>query len=227
MSAPEPRPRHLFFDLDGTLTNPAEGITRCIAYALESLGEVAPPLESLTRFIGPSLGIAFRELLDRADESRVAAAISAYRERYGAKGIRECTVIPGIRELLRALEADGSRRLCVVTAKPTVYAEQVVEQFGLTPHFEAIYGPPLDLAGGDKQTLITQALEEQGIAAGDAWMIGDREHDVLGARACGVTSVGVTWGFGSPDELREAGATHIVTSPAELGRLALGTSGGA
>jgi len=214
--------RHLFFDLDGTITNPAEGITRCIAFALESLDAPVPPLSSLTRFIGPPLSEAFRELLPEPDDARVAEAIGAYRERYGERGIRECEVIPGVGELLQALSRSGRHRLFVVTSKPTVYAEQVIEHFALGDHFEGIHGPPLDLKGGEKQVLIARTLEHEGIAAEDAWMIGDREHDVLGAVHNAVDSVGVTWGFGSVEELRAAGATHIVRSPEELGQLVLG-----
>jgi phosphoglycolate phosphatase len=206
---------NLFFDLDGTLTDPREGITRCIAYALERLGREPPPLASLERYIGPSLFVSFRELLGTQDEERVSAAVALYRERYTDKGLYENRVHEGIVDALDHLRGEGCRML-VVTTKPTVFANRVVEHFGLAGYFADVVGAHLDGSRSDKAELIGHALSAHGLDAEGSVMIGDRSDDVIGARRTGVAPVGVLWGFGSRRELVLAGADVLCENPASL-----------
>ncbi|MEJ2603599.1 MAG: HAD hydrolase-like protein [Gammaproteobacteria bacterium] len=206
---------NLFFDLDGTLTDPREGITRCIGYALEGMGTVAPPLRALERYIGPSLFVSFRELLGTDDEERIRRAVALYRERYTDTGIYENRLHDGIPEALDRFRRD-SRRMLVITTKPTVFARRVVDHFDLTAFFDDVIGAHLDGSRSDKAELIGHALATHGLAADASVMIGDRRDDIVGAGQTGVASVGVLWGFGSRTELREAGAGALCVRPAEL-----------
>lgn len=207
------RPTHLFLDLDGTLTDPREGIVRSIAHALAAMGRPVPAPESLTQFIGPPLGSVFQTLLATDDPHVIRTAVAAYRERFASIGILENRVYQGISEALEAL-ANMGLVLYVVTSKPKVYAERIVEHFGLMKHFTAIYGPTLDDLGGDKTTLIRTALDGEALEPRTVAMVGDRRDDVSGAKANGVQAVAVTWGFGNLEELE--GADHLVHSPPEL-----------
>ncbi len=206
---------NLFFDLDGTLTDPREGITRCIAYALERLDREPPPLAFLERYIGPSLFVSFRELLGTQDEERVRAAVALYRERYTDTGLYENRLHEGIVEVLDGFRRDGWRML-VVTTKPTVFARRVVEHFGLAGYFADVVGAHLDGSRSDKAELIGHALTSHGLTAGECVMIGDRNDDMRGASRTAVHAIGVLWGFGSAAELREAGAAALCEHPAEL-----------
>lgn len=206
---------NLLFDLDGTVTDPREGITRCIAYALENMGREPPQLASLERYIGPSLFVSFRELLGTQDEDRVRAAVALYRERYTETGLYENRLHEGIVEVLDGFRRDGCR-LLVVTTKPTVFARRVVEHFGLADHFADVVGAHLDGSRSDKAELIGHAMTSHGLTAGECVMIGDRNDDMRGARRTAVHPIGVLWGFGSAAELREAGAAALCANPAEL-----------
>ncbi len=206
---------NLFFDLDGTLTDPREGITRCIAHALGKMGRQPPPLASLERYIGPSLFLSFRELLETEDEDRVRAAVAAYRERYTGTGLYENRLHEGIPAVLDGFRRHGHRML-VVTTKPTVFARRVVRHFGLADCFAEVVGAHLDGSRSDKSELIGHALEHHGLAAAHCVMIGDRRDDMRGARRTGIRSIGVLWGFGSAAELREAGAGALCERPSEL-----------
>jgi len=206
---------NLFFDLDGTLTDPREGITRCIAYALERMGTEPPPLGALERYIGPSLFLSFRELLDTDDDERVRAAVALYRERYTDKGLYENRVHEGIVAALDGFSSDG-RRMLVVTTKPTVFARRVVEHFGLAGYFADVVGAHLDGSRSDKAELIGYALTTHRLTASECVMIGDRNDDMRGACRTGIRPVGVLWGFGSAEELREAGAAALCARPREL-----------
>jgi phosphoglycolate phosphatase len=206
---------NLFFDLDGTLTDPREGITRCIAYALENMGRQPPPLASLERYIGPSLFVSFRELLGTEDEEPVRAAVALYRERYTETGLYENRVHDGIMAALDEFRSAG-RRMLVVTTKPTVFARRVVGHFGLASYFSDVVGAHLDGSRSDKAELIGHALSTHALDAAASVMIGDRRDDVVGARLTGVGSVGVLWGFGSRSELTEAGADVLCDRPGGL-----------
>jgi phosphoglycolate phosphatase len=201
------------------------GITRSVRYALAKFGiEVA--LESLTHFIGPPLLTAAADwapALHRSfmsayafDEPTARQAVEYYREYFAATGIYENELYPGIPGLLGGLQAAGLR-LCVVTSKPTFYAEQIVRHFGLSGFFDAVVGAEMDLTNTEKPVLVNRALERYaGREASAAVMIGDREYDVLGAQANGIDSIAVTYGAGSRQELAAAGPTRIVDSIEEL-----------
>ena len=205
----------LLFDLDGTLTEPREGITRCLRFALERAG-ASPPLEAdLSQWIGPPLHESLRVLLGPAREHLVASALSDYRERYASLGIFENAACPGILQALESLKKAGWA-LFVATSKPTVFARRIVQHFDFLPHFSGVYGSELSGERSDKAELIAYLLREEGIPAESAVMIGDRLHDVAGARSNGVRAIGVSWGYGSREELVSAGATVICDSVAEL-----------
>ena len=205
----------ILFDLDGTLTDPYEGITCSIRHALVALGVEAPPQPALRWCIGPPLRVSFPKLLGTDDVTRVEAAVTAYRERYGSIGLFENVRYEGVPEMLRALRDEG-RRLFVATSKPRVVAERIVAHFELAPHFERVYGAELDGRFDHKDALIAHLLHTEKLAPERVLMVGDREHDVRGARANGVRALGVTYGYGSHAELTEAGAAATVDHPAAV-----------
>ena len=205
----------LLFDLDGTLTDPGVGIVRCIRHALAALGRDEYDDARLRRCVGPPLADSFRLLLQTEDEATLARAVALYRERFGTVGLFENAVYDDIPELLRELHAQG-RELYVVTSKPHVYARRIVRHFGLEGWFREIYGSKLDGTRVHKRELIRWVLEREQLAPGDACMIGDRGHDVAGARANGVRAIGVLWGYGSREELAAAGADALVEMVPEL-----------
>jgi phosphoglycolate phosphatase len=216
---------HLMFDLDGTLTDPRDGITRCIQHALREMDEHVPPGAELERYIGPPLAETFAELLADPTPERVERAIRHYRERFGDQGLYENQLIDGVPEMLAAL-VEAGRSLYVVTSKPEPYARRIVQHFGLDGPMRAIHGSLLDGRRVHKHELIEHALQIERFSRRRTVMIGDREHDVKGAKRAGVASLAVAWGFGSTSELVAAGPDGLVDSPAEcLGWL--GVAGGA
>jgi phosphoglycolate phosphatase len=206
---------NILFDLDGTLTDPEIGITRCIQHALASLSRPVPSTESLRHYIGPPLQASFAELLETEEEAMVAEAIRLYRERFVTTGMFENSVYPEIPAALESLRQEG-HRLWVATSKPHVYAREIVRHFGLAEFFESVYGSELSGVNAEKASLIREILAQEGLVPEDTWMVGDRAHDVVGARANGIEAVGVLWGYGHPRELEAAGADRIVASLAEL-----------
>jgi len=206
------------FDLDGTLVDPKEGIVACIEYALDRLSVESPDAAELARHIGPSLHDTFRALLDTQDEAQVLKAVSFYRERFAVSGIYENTVYPGIPEALDALRGAGMT-LYVVTSKPTNYARKIIQQFELAASFRKIIGGEMDGRRSDKEDLIGKLLRSELVGPADLVMVGDRKHDVLGARKHAVRSVGVLWGYGTYEELEQAGAEWYCRTPADLPEL--------
>lgn len=205
----------IFFDLDGTLCDPREGIVRCIQYALERLGHAKLPEKQLVHYIGPPLHESFAALLNSTDATLIQRAIELYRKRFVAKGILENVVYPGITEMLAALDAEHYR-LYVVTTKPTVFARRILEHFQLINLFLGVYGSEFDGTRSDKSELIAHVLEQEQIRPSEGVMIGDREHDVKGALANGVQPIGVLWGYGSREELTRAGASVLYETPQSL-----------
>jgi phosphoglycolate phosphatase len=206
---------HLFFDLDGTLTDSQEGIVNCINHALADAGVAARSAAALRPFLGPPLRESFSTLLDTTDANRVEQAMAAYRSRFETVGMFENAVCPGIREALETLTA-LSYSLHVVTAKPAVYARRILEHFTLDSFFRSVNGPELAGRGYNKTSLIRDALAVAGADAGATAMIGDRADDVIGARANGVHAIAVAWGYGDAAEFEAAAADTIVASPAAL-----------
>lgn len=205
----------VLFDLDGTLTDPKPGITRCIQHALTALGREAPGEEELLWCIGPPLQESFPRLLDSDEKALVDQAITHYRERFSTVGLFENELYPGVVEALRELRAAGLRTF-VATSKPRVFALRIVEHFGLRPHFEEVYGSELDGTRTDKGDLIRHLLACEGLEPGAAVMVGDREHDMIGGAKNGLRRVGVTYGYGSAEELLRHGASRLVDHPWEL-----------
>ena len=206
---------HLLFDLDGTLTNPFTGITRCIQHALAALGRPVPPADQLGWCIGPPLKESLATLLGAEHAHLAGEALDKYRERFGSVGLFENEVYPGVNDALAALRRQG-HRLSVATSKPTVFARRIIDHFDLAEFFVAVEGCELDGTRGDKASLIAYVLQHQAVTPSDALMIGDREHDIVGARANGVRGVGVLWGYGSRQELDGAGAFTCVETPWDL-----------
>ena len=203
----------LFFDLDGTLTDPKPGITRSIQYALRKLDRAVPSEDELTWCIGPPLRASLQKLLggdDLADQ-----ALALYRERFADIGLYENQVYPGIADILSGL-ASSRRRMFVATSKPHVYAERIIAHFGLAGCFEHVFGSELDGTRADKTKLLRHALQTTGVDPAQTIMIGDRSHDVIGARNNDMTAVGVLYGYGSQAELVGAGAHRLCATPADL-----------
>lgn len=198
--------RTIFFDLDGTLTDPKPGITRSIQYALENLGCPVPAEDDLIWCIGPPLHASLKKLT--GTDALADKALLLYRDRFADIGLFENEAFPGIEETLSALAASG-RRMFIATSKPAVYAERIVDHFGLRRYFERVFGSELDGRRADKTDLLRHALETADVDPRQAIMIGDRGHDMIGARNNKMTAIGVLYGYGSRDELVEAGAHHI------------------
>jgi phosphoglycolate phosphatase len=206
---------NILFDLDGTLTDPFEGITKCISHALGQLGKTPPPRESLKWCIGPPLKKSFALLLDSDDDKLAEKALTLYRERFASAGLFENEIYPDIPDVLNTLKGMG-HTLYVATSKPTVYAQRIIEHFGLQPYFRRIHGSELDGTRCDKSSLISYILQEEMIQPSETFMVGDREHDIIGANANGVYSIGVYWGYGTQKELDASNADACVMTPQAL-----------
>jgi phosphoglycolate phosphatase len=203
----------IYFDLDGTLTNPKPGITRSIQYALRKLDREAPSEDDLTWCIGPPLHASFKKML--GTDTLADAAISLYRERFSDIGLFENEIYSGVEDTLSVLAKSG-RRLFVATSKPVIYADRIIDHFRLRAYFERVFGSELDGTRADKTELLGYALEAMQVDPVGAIMIGDRSHDMIGARNNGMTAVGVLYGYGSRQELLGAGAHHLSASPRGL-----------
>jgi phosphoglycolate phosphatase len=212
---PDSKMRHLFFDLDGTLTDPAPGITACYLHSARALGHSAITEADVRRYIGPPLRESFGEILGTRDVRRIEEAVRIYRERFSTVGLFENAVYPRVRDALARLCGTG-HALSIVTSKPTVYAERIVDHFELRQFVPRVYGAELSGERSTKAELVAQALASERLAPSQACMIGDREHDILGARAHALAAIGVTWGYGSRAELEAAGAHAVVDTLEEL-----------
>jgi phosphoglycolate phosphatase len=209
---------NVLLDLDGTLTDPKQGIVGCIQHALRSLGHHVPEEAALLRYIGPPLRAAFIELLPADRHFEADLAVAKYRERFGDIGMFENAVYPAIPEALTQLRQRGAR-LFLATSKPTVFARKILDHFRLDQHFEAIYGSELDGTRADKRDLIQYVLTQSQLDAAHTIMVGDRHHDAVGALANRVKPIGVLWGYGGREELLGAGVESLLSVPEELGNL--------
>jgi phosphoglycolate phosphatase len=206
---------NLLFDLDGTLTNPFTGITKCIGYALDMLGKESPPMKSLHWCIGPPLKESFAKLLGTDDDTITEKAVAFYRERFSTVGLFENEVYDGIPEALEALQKNG-HKLYVATSKPAVYAERIMAHFDLQRYFKCVFGSELDGTRSDKTSLISHILKRELISPSETAMVGDRVHDIVGASHNGLYGFGILWGYGPRDELENSGARALFTTPREL-----------
>jgi phosphoglycolate phosphatase len=208
----------ILFDLDGTLTDPKVGITSSIQYALQKMGIYEEDTEKLTPFIGPPLLGSFKEFYQMSDEE-AKQAIVYYRERFAVTGLYENQVYLGMEELLANLYKQG-KILVVATSKPTEFSVKILEHFNLFQYFTAIIGSNLDGTRTDKGDVIEFALTNQNLAErSKIVMVGDRKYDVIGAKRNGIDVIGVTYGYGSYDELVAAEPNYIVSSVEELSAL--------
>ncbi len=215
MTESMPVPLALFFDLDGTLSDPSEGITKSVQHALQCLGRPYPGKSELQHYIGPPLRWTFPRLLGTDDNALVETAIGYYRKRYETIGLFENEVYPGVPELLQRLQDDGYL-LYVVTSKPTVYSDRIIQHFGLDRFFIEVYGPELDGRFDEKRELVEFILCERCLDPRRTIMIGDRARDVESGRANGTRTIGVTYGFGSIAEITAARPDSICHRPGEI-----------
>lgn len=205
----------LFFDLDGTITDSGPGILNSVQYALKRLQLPIPETAQLYSFIGPPLKDSFMKMY-KLDEAAAEQAVSYYREYYVEKGMYENLVYEGIPDLLESLNQSGYT-LYVATSKPEVFAKQILDHFDLTKQFKGIYGASLDSSRSSKGAVIHYAMESEGVSATDSLMIGDREHDVLGAKENQLECIGVLYGYGDRKELETAGAIYLAETPEQIG----------
>lgn len=210
----------VLFDLDGTLTEPKEGITKSIRYALNKFGLDEENPQELVKFIGPPLQESFMKYYG-FDEQKAWQAVLYYREYFSTRGIFENAVFAGIEDMLCELK-QGGRKIVLATSKPTVYSVQILEHFGLAGYFNLVVGSNLDGSRIVKAEIIRDALAAvRSDERENPVMVGDRKHDIIGARFNGIDSIGVSYGYGSRTELQEAGASHIVDTVNELRHLLL------
>lgn len=209
---------NLLFDLDGTLTDPRPGIVGCIRFALDQLGSKCPNDDALANYIGPPLRGTFATLLDTSDAERIEEALRLYRQRFAQTGLYENKVYEGVPAMLDTL-AHMYGAAYVVTSKPAVYAERIVDHFGLGHHFRKVYGAELDGRRDDKAELLAYLLANEGVGPSASVMVGDRSADIVAAKANEVRSIGVLWGYGSEAELMDAGADMLCRTPSELATL--------
>ena len=213
--------KYILFDLDGTLTDPKLGITSSVQYALRALGIEEPSLDKLEPFIGPPLTDSVREFYGLEGE-RLAMAIDKYRERFATQGIFENEIYPGIPQMLADLKAKD-KILAIASSKPTLFVEQILEHFEIGKYFDHVVGSNMDGTRGTKEEVVEETLRQMltvemtPAQKRDAVaMVGDRKFDIEGARAHGITSVGVLFGYAPEGELEEAGADYIVNSVRSL-----------
>lgn len=210
----------ILFDLDGTLTDPAVGITGCVRYALESVGITDPDPVVLMRFIGPPLVDSFMSFygFDRAAADKL---VEKYRERFAVKGIFENRLYDGIKPMLDVLKKSG-KTIALATSKPKVFAERIIEHYGIAEYFDVTSGAELDGRNNYKHEVIYDVMNKLGNPdKARVIMVGDRKQDIEGAHACGISAVGVRFGYAEPQELESAGADYIAEDVDSLCKLLL------
>ena len=203
------------FDLDGTITDSSEGIFNSIIYALDKMGIKEVNRKELVPFIGPPLRDSFKKYFDMNDED-AKRAVSYYREYYSAKGVYELSMYEGVDETLKGLKSHG-KRIMLGTSKPEIYAFGIIDKLGIGQYFDFLAGGDLEGKRDQKEDVLSYGLEQMGNPARDkVLMIGDTKFDVIGANKLGIDTLGVSYGFGSMDELKNAGAKWIVDSPEDI-----------
>lgn len=213
------RYKYIFFDLDGTLTDPKEGIVRCVQYALEHFGIHETDEEKLMRFIGPPLVDSFCKYY-KFDRKKSLQAVEKYRERFSQTGLFENKAYDGIYDVLQKLN-DSARVLAAATSKPKIFADAIMKKYRLRPYFKIICGSELDGTRNNKDEVIEYAIAELGCGRDNVIMVGDRRQDIIGAKKCGIASCGVRFGYAEPGELEEAGADFIAENMDDLLKILL------
>ena len=206
----------ILFDLDGTLTDPKEGITKSVQYALEKMGVYEPNLENLVRFIGPPLVDSFSEFYGFNSDDAIRA-VGFYRERFTNIGIYENRLIDGIPNLLENLKQSG-KTIALATSKPHVYASRILDNFDLSDYFDVIVGAEFDGTRNEKKEVIEEVLRQLPDSQSPV-MVGDRRQDVIGAKLCDIPCIGVRFGYAEENELENAGADFIASTISDLQNL--------
>jgi len=212
----------ILFDFDGTISDSGPSLVNCYRLAIDELGLPRTDDKTLESFIGPPLALTFSEYFGLEGEA-VEKAVETFRRIYREIGVVNATVMyPGVPEMLRAIRA-GGKRTAVATSKPEVYAKQICEEYGIDGLFDLVAGSIFDLTRNHKSAVIKYVLEQLGVEdRSRVLMVGDRKYDVEGAKLCGIDCLGVTYGYGSEEELLEAGAKYIAHSTGEAAKLILG-----
>lgn len=206
--------KYIFFDLDGTLTDPQVGITNCVKYALESYGIHETDYSRLMKFIGPPLVYSFSEYYG-FDEKKALEAVAKYRERFATVGLFENKVYDGVHDMLQKL-TDSSHILVLATSKPKVFADRIMAKYRLRPYFKLICGSELDGTRNEKHEVIEYAISQLECDRDKIIMVGDRKHDIIGAKKCSIASCGVRFGYAEENELEDAGADFIANTMEDL-----------
>lgn len=204
--------RAIFFDLDGTIIDSFPGISRSIKHVFQTLKIAAPADDELREFIGPPLRKSFARYFARDED--IENAVSIYREFYGREGVLDVNLYPGIRELLETLSQSCDLFLC--TSKPAVYATKIIFHLNMQTLFKQAYAPELSGLYDCKEDLLAFAVHQENVLPQHSMIIGDRASDIIAGRSSGLSTVGVEYGFGSRDELSEAGADQLFSSVSEL-----------
>lgn len=208
----------ILFDLDGTLTDPGLGITNSVMHALKKWGVEVTDRASLYRFIGPPLLDSFMQYYGFSRED-AEKSVGYYREYFRDKGLYENEVYPGAEKLLADLKAAG-KKLAVATSKPEEFAIRILQHFHLDGYFDVIAGATMDSSRSKKADVIAYCLEQLGVTdLAGVVMVGDREHDIIGAKTVGIDSIGVLMGYGSREELENAGATYVAETLGDISPL--------
>ncbi|MDE7107654.1 MAG: HAD family hydrolase [Clostridiales bacterium] len=206
--------KNILFDLDGTLTDSFEGIANSALYALHKMGVTQYNKSNLNFFIGPPLYDSFGRIFD-GDEQKVQRAVTLYREYFAECGWKVNRVYDGVPQMLIQLK-DIGKTLLVATSKPELFARRIVEHFDLNKYFVFVAGASMDASRTKKASVIEYAIASTGIDKADTIMIGDRNHDILGAKQCGLKSMGVLYGYGDLPEHTAAGADYIAETPQDV-----------
>ncbi|WP_319586648.1 HAD hydrolase-like protein [uncultured Desulfobulbus sp.] len=206
---------NLLLDLDGTLTDPKIGISRCIQHALHALGHEPPDTDTLDWCIGPPLQYSFGQLLNSTDVDLLAQAVHLYRQRFAEIGLFENRVYDGIPEVLATLQQQGCR-LFLATSKPRIFAKQILDHFNLAGYFETAHGSELNGQLTDKPSLVRHILAIEGLQPDQTMIVGDRKFDIIGGKANGIRTGAVTYGYGTREELEAEAPDLLFDSPDQL-----------
>nr|WP_321395992.1 HAD hydrolase-like protein [uncultured Desulfobacter sp.] len=206
---------NIFFDLDGTLTDPKEGITRCIQFTLEAFGVETPHADALTWCIGPPLRDSFAKILKTTDKDKIELAYITYRKRFAKKGLYENKVYPDVHNSLDAIKKAGFK-IFLATSKPEIYAKQILDHFDLSQYFTKAYGSLLDGSLTDKGELIAHMLKTENLAPKKTIIVGDRVYDIAGGKQNGIMTAGVTYGYGSREEITSSNPDVIFDAFSDL-----------
>ncbi len=209
----------VLFDLDGTVLDSKPGIFRSAAYAMDKLSMPMPSEQDMMAFLGPPLTDGFAQVC-RVPAEQVTEAVRLYREYYNGGGKFEASIYNGVAELLKLLREAG-KRCFITTSKPHLFARQILEHFGIAELFDGIYGAEMDGTRGKKSEVVAYCLEQNGISAQDAVLIGDRHFDVNGAKVLCIPCIGVLYGYGTKEELETAGAVALADCPSEVLKIVL------